>query len=479
MLFSLILFKNIIDDFSDCNDWPVGLNNTSIENDINKYGCIIQIPKFCPYKIGKFFLDRNRLSSLDCSKENINSKKNLLKFSKSPFINENTLNVGYPLINKEEKLFLNKNFFSIRHYISSHLIDMNNSSLLESLGTKKPEVSIDFSKNKIGQINIDLNFNKTLSDERKKLESFNSPYSSNIIILYIDSVSRAYSIRQLKKTLKFFENFMSYNGNYHKKFPSENYHSFQFFKYYSHKYFTSGNYITLYLKKNGYITGYTADNCVIEFINSFHDFNFEDIYDHHYIVCDPNKEKTSSKLQCFYGRLHSEYMFEYMEQFWRKYKDNRKFSMILTNYAHEGTIEMLKYIDDKIYDFLNKLFNDNLLKNTSIFLLSDHGVAIPSIYYLSQFFKYEKVLPMFYLLINDRKNISYESQYNYLHENQQTFITGFDIYETIIHLIYGDKYGTITTKRIQSKKGKSLFTKINHKQRSPKKYKPMEKYACK
>ena len=132
-----------------------------------------------------------------------------------------------------------------------------------------------------------------------------------------------------------------------------------------------------------------------------------------------------------------------------------------------------------MYEYFNKLFNDNLLKDTSIFLLSDHGVAIPSIYYLTQFFKYEKDLPMLYILINDRKNVSYELQYNHLYENQQTFITGFDIYDTIIHLIYGSKYGTKATKGILSKKGKSLFTKIDQKKRSPKKYQPMTKKVCK
>ena len=492
-LLILYIIKNFISNLDDCNDWPKGLNNTSIDNDINKYGCSIKFPKSCPYKIGKYFLDRNKMSSVDCIEQCLNSKRKLMKFANSPYLNKDTVHIGYPLINKEEKLFLNKNFFKLKKYFSENLFDMNNSTLTESLRNKRPEVIIDFSKNKIGQMNINLDFNISLSIERKNLERFNYPYSNNILIIYIDSVSRAYSIRQLKKTLKFFENFMGYNGNYNEKFPSENFHSFQFFKYHSFKYFTAGNYpvlfygnhrnkknkyINLHLKRNGYVTGYAADNCVFDFINSYHDFTFDDIYDHQFVICDPNYDKVSSKLKCFYGKLHFEYLFEYMEQFWRKYKENRKFSLLLTNFAHEGTIEKLKYIDKRIYDYLNNLFVDNLLKDTSIFLLSDHGVAIPSIYYLTQFFKYEKVLPMLYLLINDRKNISYESQYYYLNENQQSFITGFDVYDTIIHLIYGDKYGTNTTKNIQSKKGKSLFTKINKKKRSPRNYNSMEKYAC-
>ena len=492
MIIFVYIYKTIISDFFCCKDWERGLNNTSIDNNDKKYGCLIKIPKSCPYKIGKLFLDRNRYSSLDCSKKGESYRKRILGTSKSPFINEKTMKIGFPLTNQDEKFFYDMDGDTFRSYIFQNYIDMNNLTLLNLLKNKTPEISVDFSKNQT-KMNVNLTFNQTLSLERKKLENLVIPYSNNIMILYIDSVSRAYSIRQLKKTLKFFENFMSYNGYHHQKFRSENFHSFQFFKYHSHKYFTIGNYpilfygnhrnetnkyITLYLKKNGFITAYSADTCYNDFVKTLHNFSFEDIYDHEYIVCDPNYSGGGIKLNCFYGKIHIEYMLDYINQFWIKYKDNRKFSLLLTNFAHEGSLEKLKYIDEIIYEYFNKLFNSNLLKETSIFLLSDHGVAIPSIYYLNDFFQYEKVLPMFYLLINDRKNLTYESQYKYLYQNQQTFITGFDIYNTLINLIYGDKYGAKETNDIISRFGKSLFHEINKVNRKPNNYLFMDTYSC-
>ena len=492
-LIFLYSMKIVINNLSNCDDWVLGLNNTSIDNDKNKYGCLIQIPKICPYKIGKYFLDFNKFTSTDCKIDGMNQREKILKYSKSPFINIKTTNIGFPLTNKDEIFFSDMNYSSFRNYIYKNYVDMDNLTLLNLLNNKTPEISVDFTKNKTGKMLVNLRFNKTLSEERKKLEGFSNPYSNNLLILYLDSVSRAYSKRQLKKTLKFFEKFILYKGNKNPKYPSENFHSFQFFKYHSHMYYTTGNYpllfygnhrnetnkyITLYLKKNGYITGYTADTCFNDFIRSLHNFSFDDIYDHEYIVCDPNYWGGGIKLNCFYGKRHFEYMFEYINQFWRKYKDNRKFALLLTNFAHEGSLEKLKYIDNMIYEFFSKLYNDNLLKETSLFLLSDHGVAIPSIYYLNDFFNYEKVLPMFYLLVNDRKNISYESQYKYIYQNQQSFITGFDIYNTFIHLIYGDKYGTNETYESISIYGKSLFTEINQKNRNPKNYSSMDIYSC-
>ncbi len=365
--------------------------------------------------------------------------------------------------------------------------------MIKSLNGNIPEVSIDYSKNKIGKINVNLNFNKTLSEERKKLEVNTIPYSNNILILYIDSVSRANSLRQLHKTLKFFEKFMSYRGNKNPNFPSHNFHSFQFFKYHSFSSYTAGNYpiifygnhrnkmnkyITLYLKKNGFITGYSADNCVVDFTRSLHSFTSDDIYDHQYVMCDPNYKTIYSEFKCFYGKNYYDHMFEYMDQFWRNYKNNRKFSLLLSNFAHQSSLEVLQKMDNIIYDYFNNLFKDNLLKDTSIFLLSDHGLALPSIYKLNDFFQYELQLPMLYLIINDRKNETYESQYKYINKNQQSFITAFDIYNTIIHIIYGKRYVTNKIKGIKSKYGRSLFTYINSKLRSPKNYTFMAKTVC-
>ncbi len=392
-----------------------------------------------------------------------------------------------------------KDEYKLREYFINNLVDMDNKTLKEILKENIPEIELDFSKNSYGKININVNYNKSLSKERKKFEKRVTPYSSNILILFIDSVSRAYSIRQLKKTLKFFEKFISYKGNYNKKFPSENFHSFQFFKYHSFKYYTAGNYpkifygdtidksnvlITKYLKKNGYVTCYSGDLCRKEPTITYHNLTLEEQYDHQCILCDPNKKHVYiTKLNCLYGKNQAEYLYDYGNQFWRKYKDNRKFLIIITNDGHEGTLEKLKYLDEIVYKFLNNLFEVNLLKDTSIFLLSDHGTSMPSLYYLYNFYKYEKHLPMLYLLINDRKNISYNQQYKYLNKNQQTFITGYDIYNTIGNLVYGNNYKSIKYKNKKkdtpkTKMGKSLFMNINQKNRTPKKYKEMVQYIC-
>jgi len=44
------------------------------------------------------------------------------------------------------------------------------------------------------------------------------------LILYIDFLRKAYSIRQLKKTLYFIEEFILKKGAYNKNYPTEKFH---------------------------------------------------------------------------------------------------------------------------------------------------------------------------------------------------------------------------------------------------------------
>ena len=496
----IIIYSNFFlsDTQKNCNDWGKGLNNTFIENDKSKYGCQIQFPKICIYKILGYFQDYSKLLRKNCRnyKNGKLLREKILKHSFSPYINNKTLRIGYPLLNKDSKTLID--FPNIlQNFFLNNLVDMDNKVLLnEHFKENIPEVEINFTNINDPKLIINLHYNESLSEERKLLEKNTEPFSNNILILYLDSLSRVNALRQLKKTTKFFEQFMSYKGYFHHKYPNENFHSFQFFKYHSFKGFTAGNFpflfygknstnknkvlITKFLKENGFITSAANDWCGIDNMRTYHTFSKEEMYDHIFPICDPNNEHFNlNTIRCLYGKYNIEYLLEYSIQFWRKYKNNRKYSIIISNYAHEGTLTVVKYIDEIIANFLNDLFKDNFLKDTTVFLLSDHGVGVPSIYFSSDFYNIEMNLPILLLIINDRKNLTYKEQYKYIYENQQIFITPFDIYNLIGNLLYGNKYeiiknNTNNNNSCKSSYGISLLEKINPKERSPMKYKYLE-----
>ena len=496
LLFGFIIYNYLFNYKSNCSEWPKGLNDTFLENNSSKYGCQIKFPKTCAYKVFDFIQDYSKIRGYDCKTLNdIKIKEKLFKFSTSPFITKETTRVGFPLTNKDPSCFKDSEKTKpVVDYVLKNLVDMDNKEILDKyFKDKMPEISVDFSDKNKGKLKIDVHFNKTLSEERKLLESNSEPYSKNVLLLYIDSVSRANSLRKLKKTMKFFEKFMPYKGGFNEKYPSEIFHSFQFFKYHSFFGYTSFNYpilfygqkrlennpkhpISYYFKQNGFITCNVIDFCEYENARTYHNFTQDEVFDHQYLSCDLNDEELSSNfIRCLYGKQNMEHFLEYIEQFWRKYKDNRKYVSLFTNHGHEGTLNVIKYQDDIIANFFNRLFDDNLLKDTSIIFLSDHGAGMPSIYYIYDFYNIEIFLPSLYIFVNDRKNISYETQYKYIHENQQNLITGFDIYNTLGNILYGDKYDNIPNKTLEidsfkSSFGISLFNRINAKDRFPKKY---------
>ena len=91
---------------------------------------------------------------------------------------------------------------------------------------------------------------------------------------------------------------------------------------------------------------------------------------------------------------------------------------------------------------------------------------------------------MLFIIENDRKNKTFEEQYKFIQESQQTFITCLDVYDTILHIVYGDEYFSFKDKEednnsIRAKFGKTLFNKIDQKLRSPKIYDKMDDRNCK
>ena len=51
----------------ECEDWGKGLNNTSIDNNNEKYGCQIRLPKYCQYKLFSSFQDYTKILGVNCS----------------------------------------------------------------------------------------------------------------------------------------------------------------------------------------------------------------------------------------------------------------------------------------------------------------------------------------------------------------------------------------------------------------------------
>ena len=491
----IIITIIIIEEFKPkytCKDWDLGLNNTRIDNNKLIYPCLIQYPREGKCLIngldGVFDLSKKYRPVCDSyklrKKEYRTFIKSIGKHYKS--ISNNTI-FGYPITTQEK--YDMKYASSLEKYMKminndTIRMDLYNNELYYK-NEPEPEVILQFDENNLGNITINLKRNETLSKQRKKISKEKKSLYKNILIIYVDAVSRNHFKRKLSKITKIIEPYMKYN----KKEKEKQYTSFQFLKYHTLQALTypnikamfygieisqtNGTNLIKYFKEQGYITGHTGTTCGREIfsVNRLSGQNLDyNSWDHENIAmfCDPNffsagypltKGVASILKRCLYGNYAFDYMIEYTKQFWNSYPDNKKLFRIHFNEGHEGTMEVLKYLEDPLFNFVNYFFENKLLNDTVIFFVSDHGNHMLGPWKIinPDDFRIESTLATLYILVPNNDNLYKTKLYENLFINQQTFITPYDIHDTLIHIAYGD-FGDFDKKLNYSEKIKQGYS---------------------
>ena len=484
ILLSLFLF---IINKSSCSNWEYGLGNLKIDNDINENICEIEKPKYCTIQIFDGLLDFSKLFRKTCEGYG-NSKENFVKYIKNDI--KNFSRFYYPLTNNFNLKYNNKDTFT-RKFVDIVYKLIGNANEENS---KDKEIFVNFDENGKGNLEINLKRNETLVNERKLIAKKEKVKFENIYLIYIDAISRNHFRRKLKKTSELLENILYTNQN--KKEEYKKYDAYQFFKYQNFDMSTIHNTLPMifgnsyssqkgislhkFLKEKGYITAGTHNSCNRELLNFSRKLsrklNFID-YDHENFAmfCDPNffeKRKPWTLLQgrnsiirrCLYNKDTFEYCFEYILQFLEAYKHERKFFRISFNDAHEGTQEVVKYMDESLYNFLNLLLTKYYTKKTAILIVSDHGGQIPGLYDIifSQDRRIEKSLGTFFIIIPNK----FKYDKNIVHINEQRLVTPYDIHDTILD------FANVNVSEIDvfANLGQSIFKKVNGKKRKCENY---------
>ena len=522
---SIIIYTTSIEDKIKCKDWEYGLNNTKIDNDKSIYPCSIIIPNHNCYLnfLGPFF---DFSKGMSCENRKEEDKYKLKSASTSKYINKTTKRIGFPITTHKLNFNLNKQQSSKNLYneIMNNLVDMDNKEQLKILGEmEKPEVVLDYSKNEYGDIHININYDENLSKKRKKLEKNTNPLYQNIIFLFFDGISRSHFSRIFKKTSEFLAKFLKFEGINNENDPSQKYHGFEFLKQHSFREFTLGNNIPMfygepfYSKKIESITGEIKEkgfvtcnlNAICNKEAFYYDWQLKKDMERNYIEfdhemfalnCDPNyfdvvnpysigQGESSVFRRCLYGKENVEYLFEYGIKFLEAYDNNRKYLRISIPNGHELSGQASKYVDEPLYNFLNYLFVNDLLKNTSVIFAADHGLSILVLYKLfqSQDQEIEVNNPLLFFILADKPWMNYEQQFENINKNQQTFVTPYDIYHTLKHIINGEDE-SIDIKNIEKNEkfnpkkhtlGTSLLNKIDPSERYCANYVDIEECICK
>ena len=404
---------------------------------------------------------------------------------------------GYPLTNNLE---FNPSYYGAMMFPGNKSFedDINNKIILMDLYNKDkekyypnreiPEIEVILSENG-GKIKINIRKNETLIKERERIifNNKNKMKYKNILIIFIDTLSRAHFFRKFPKTTYFLDKFSKYEKNPLRKKMTV----FQYFKYNSINTYTDPNLKAIYyggtingngthfanfFKNNGYIIGRVNAFCEKE--SAFYPDSPSKlkhvIWDHEGLSLACIKafydrflvSRLNSFLKkCLFGKDLNQYALEYLENFWKNYLDQYKLFLFQTLDGHEPTGELIGHFDKILYDFLNKFYNKGYLKDTVLLIFSDHGQHLNGPLYLfdSQDFFYERSLATLFLILPNDEKLYKDNLYEKMKSNQQTFITPFDIYNTLVHLSSGENKNEYEKNSIPY--GDSLFFEINFKDR--------------
>lgn len=454
-----------------CDYWDKGFKDTQL---INGGNCRITYPKRCWLNSLKHIFDMTALRGLECASARTDDEFSLKAVSNKP----NVKRLGFPRT-EHWNFFPESTFSEYNKNIFKNMIDMDDPNMAEE--AKNVEVVIDYTTGYYPEVKIDVKHNKTLADERKKLSDINKDKRKfkNVIIVYLDALARNHFRRQLTKTYKWLENLYDNNE------PENKYASYQFLKYHSihtatfmnmvpgyfgvYGYGLKADYILYDYKANGFITGQPSNVCERENWDlemAFQPFlNFTN-YDHEFnpFFCDPLfsdpdapyhifKGAYSITRKCMYGKDAGAHQVEYAKQFMETYKDQPKFFRMIFSDAHEGTQEVVKYLDDHILNFLEFLKTNNHLDESLLIVISDHGDTMPGPYAILQpdDLYIELLLPTLIYVIP--KNIpDYYDMHNNLKANEHVMVTSYDFNAGLRYSFNKDT--------LQTEKGVNLFKSV-------------------
>ena len=512
-IFIILFYKSykIVYPNTTCNpNWVYGLNNSKIDNN-KKYPCKIQIPKICGVEAYNW-IDISNIFRPRCDLESLRKieKKRFIETNKhSKFMESKYNHFGYPIttndiFNIEKNPKDNRNM-TVKYYYSlihNNTIIMDKFNEINYPNIEHPEIELTFDENNYGKITQRINYNETLSKERKKLAENKTSLFKNILLIYEDTISRKEFLRKLPKTSQLIEKYMKYSNNIKEKPIS----SFQFFKYHSVDKFTLINAVAMFhgasrakneirqsfikqYKESGFVTGQTLAWCSREtydpgdYRRGLDDYESFD-HESNALFCDSNYYEptysiihgTNSALRrCLYGKEAYLYAMEYVELFWEAYKDNKKFFRLMLIEAHEFTMNLVKHLDEHLYNFLLRFINNGYFDDTVVAIVSDHGNNFGT--FLKIMAKddrfIEGYLGAFFIMMTNKKEIYDSGVYDNLIKNSQTLFTPYDIHNTLIHLAIGN-FEDIDTKgnlfnydyNVYSKKGESLLNYLDYSKRS-------------
>ncbi|PSN54186.1 hypothetical protein C0J52_03529 [Blattella germanica] len=271
----------------------------------------------------------------------------------------------------------------------------------------------------------------------------------NVLIIGLDAVSRLNFHRHLKKSLGLLKELgaielLGYNKVQDETFPNivpllsglsrnelEN-----VCWLYKDGYMDECPWIWKNFSSAKYITGYGED-CVHLSLFVYNNDGFEKKPTDFYIV--PFMEAAqddigSSSSMCSGNQMSIELLLDNVNKFYATPTKLRKFGFFWSTSVTHDDLNYANYADDPLFKFLHLLKETNILNNTVLLLLSDHGLRNDEIRQEIQGYLEDRLPFSFFIFPQWFKDL-YPKAFDNLKNNAHRLVTTYDFHKTLLDLI--------------------------------------------
>ena len=136
------------------------------------------------------------------------------------------------------------------------------------------------------------------------------------------------------------------------------------------------------------------------------------------------------------GKDLSQYSFDYTLDFFRTYREERKFFTLRLIDPHEFTEEVAGFLDDPLSNFLQQMMDEGHLDNTLVYFNSDHGDHINFLFSDTTSYTSERFNPFLVVLLPDSRK---DDLGKHAEANAQKLLSHRDLFASdMAYLGFGD-----------------------------------------
>lgn len=185
-------------------------------------------------------------------------------------------------------------------------------------------------------------------------------------------------------------------------------------------------------QKNGYVTAYAEDTMQFSTFK-FWKKGFKNAPTDYYFI--PETQLETIFTQCIGSKRGSEIIMDYALDFTKRFKDDPYFGLFWVNDFSHNSISEPTSMDKRFNEFLMELLYGDILDNTIVFLMSDHGIRFGEPRNIPFIGSHEDFLPMMFISIPTWLKKERPDIVQALEANKNKLTSPFDIYMTLKNIL--------------------------------------------